>query len=76
MCVSTSGEEEELPGHFIVDFQSFQDPQSGLLKAHAYPILRIEEAMGHQLINLRNPWGKPLLFKGLKWSWASPMWTA
>ena len=45
-------------------FPSPQNPNSvekgatGLVSGHAYSVLNIREVEGHQLINLRNPWGK------------------
>jgi len=46
----------------------------GLVKEHAYSILRAVEVDGHKILNLRNPWG---LFEwDGDWSINSPLWTA
>ena len=42
----------------------FQNPDAvvkgatGLVSGHAYSVLNLREVEGHQLINLRNPWGR------------------
>ena len=33
------------------------DKKGGLVPGHAYSVIKIEEAMGNQLVNIRNPWG-------------------
>ncbi|CDW72805.1 calpain family cysteine protease containing protein [Stylonychia lemnae] len=74
MSVSTDGEDQELAGNFIVQFQSYQDRETNLLKAHSYTILKIVEVNNNKLINLRNPWNAPFNFRG-KWNENSPLWT-
>jgi len=46
---------------------------TGLLLNHAYGIIRVEEADGNRLIEIRNPWGRKD-WTG-RWSNNSPEWT-
>jgi hypothetical protein len=58
LSASTFGEEDLVEGDFIVNKKRHID-KLGLLRAHSYTILRIEDAFGDGsscLINLRNPW--------------------
>lgn len=58
LSASTFGEEDLVEGDFIVNKKRHID-KLGLLRAHSYTILRIEDAVGDGsscLINLRNPW--------------------
>lgn len=52
---STFGEEDLVEGDFIMNKKRHLD-KMGLLRAHSYTILRVEEIKGGFLINLRNPW--------------------
>ena len=46
---------------------------AGLIREHAYCVLRIVEEEGHQILQLRNPWG---VFEWTgDWSDKSPLWT-
>ena len=45
----------------------------GIVQSHAYSVLGLVEADGHQLIHLRNPWGRKE-WTG-DWSDSSPLWT-
>lgn len=45
----------------------------GIVQSHAFSILRLVEADGHKLIQVRNPWGKGE-WTG-DWSDGSPQWT-
>jgi calpain-15 len=45
---------------------------TGLIKEHAYSILRVADVEGHKIINLRNPWG--LFDWEGEWSVNSPLW--
>ena len=49
------------------------DKQGGLVPGHAYSVIQVREAMGHRLLNIRNPWGD-LEWAG-SWSDQSPLWT-
>lgn len=52
---------------------SGSDGVNGLVKGHAYSILRVEEAKGFRLVQIRNPWGTGE-WKG-DWSDSSSKWT-
>lgn len=41
-----------------------ESTQLGIVKGHAYSILDVMEIDGHQLIQLRNPWGNDAEWKG------------
>ncbi len=46
---------------------------TGLIKEHAYSIIRLLEVKGEKLVNLRNPWG---VFEWTgDWSIDSPLWS-
>ncbi|KAJ6242858.1 calpain-15 [Anaeramoeba flamelloides] len=47
--------------------------KGGIVKGHAYSILNVVEIDGHQLLQLRNPWGDTE-WNG-DWSDKSPLWT-
>jgi len=47
--------------------------QRGLLPRHAYSILNVKEIHGHQLVQLRNPWGRYTWIGD--WSEGSTKWT-
>ena len=47
--------------------------ERGIVQGHAYSLLRVEEADGHKLVQLRNPWGRTE-WKG-DWSDKSRLWT-
>ncbi|KAJ3432911.1 calpain-15 [Anaeramoeba flamelloides] len=47
--------------------------KGGIIKGHAYSILKVVEMDGHQLLQLRNPWGDTE-WTG-DWSDKSPLWT-
>lgn len=47
MSLSTFGEDEEYPGAFVVEYQKFQNFDTGLLKAHAYTILNVADLNGN-----------------------------
>jgi len=46
---------------------------SGIVQGHAYSLLDVQEVDGHELIRLRNPWGRKE-WSG-DWSDYSPLWT-
>jgi len=54
------------------DSESNASP-SGIVQGHAYSLLQIAEVDGHQLLRLRNPWGRKE-WTG-DWSDKSPLWT-
>ena len=45
----------------------------GIVQGHAYALLAVRQEDGHQLVRLRNPWGK-VEWSG-DWSDESPLWT-
>ena len=47
--------------------------KGGLVPGHAYSVIQIKEALGHQLVNIRNPWGS-FEWDG-DWSDKSSLWT-
>lgn len=49
------------------------DQDGGLIPGHAYSIIQAKEALGHRLLNIRNPWGN-FEWDG-DWSDQSPKWT-
>ena len=46
---------------------------AGLIPGHAYSVIQCVDALGHQLLNVRNPWGE-IEWQG-DWSDNSPLWT-
>ncbi len=72
---STFGEEDMVEGDFVINKKRHVD-QMGLLRAHSYTILRIEEIDGGFLINLRNPWSSiSRINQSSAWNEKSPLWT-
>ena len=67
MCASTQGDER------WSDINYMDSLPSGLQPGHGYTIISIKEVGDHNLINLRNPWGK-LEWTG-DWSPSSSLWT-
>lgn len=49
------------------------DEEGGLVPGHAYSIISAKEALGHRLIQIRNPWGN-FEWDG-DWSDHSELWT-
>ena len=47
--------------------------KGGLVPGHAYSVIRVVDALGHKLINIRNPWGQ-FEWDG-DWGDSSPLWT-
>ena len=76
---STFGEEDLVEGDFIMNKKRHMD-KLGLLRAHSYTILRIEDIGGvgepSYLINLRNPWSQPISSSKILWNERSEMWTS
>ena len=53
---------------------SDSDVVQGIVQGHAYSVLDIQEADGHRLLKLANPWGS-IEWQG-DWSDHSPLWTS
>ena len=66
ISASTAGEDR---------FTEAGPPQrkGGLVPGHAYTVISAKEALGHRLLNIRNPWGA-FEWDG-NWSDKSPLWT-
>jgi hypothetical protein len=47
--------------------------KGGIVSGHAYSVIQVREALGHRLLNIRNPWGDSE-WAG-SWSDQSPLWT-
>ena len=49
------------------------EQEGGLVPGHAYSIIIVREALGHRLVNIRNPWGN-FEWNG-DWCDTSPLWS-
>ena len=75
MTIATKGEDK-------TDYDGGKDKKKvdlnewekvGLVCGHAYSLLQIVESGGHQLCQIRNPWGDATQWNG-EWSDSSPLW--
>ena len=67
ISASTSGEDRFSEAGGVVQ------KKGGLVPGHAYTVVLVKAALGHRLLNIRNPWGT-FEWDGA-WSDKSPLWT-